>query len=450
MRQDKYDVVVIGSGVGGLCAGALLAHKGYKTLVVEKLPAVGGRCSTIDYKGYKVPVGAVGVPSSGPFREIFDEVGAEFNVQQHPEGKYLVDGAEVPLPEKGQFNAVLSHCCQDESEYNRIKNAMRRADTWEKPSNEITLRDWLLQYTNTENVHALFQNVCSAFIIANAHEASAQEFFDVRTGMMRSYGAACFPLGGSIALMESLVSVIKSRGSDVWTRSPVTSILVLDEKAKGIIADTPQGKIEVAADAVISNAGPKRTVELAGRDNFDEGFLQEVDRMKPAFQMWITTISDRPLYDWPVVTTLKARRMINMMIPSMVIPGLAPPDRHVHYSISGPAEQTGHWNMKEEIDLHIQDLKDNIPLFGQHGEVLHVGCYWGDWPTITNTPLAGYQPMKQKTPIENLYQVGEAVGPRGWLGGTPGCALTAKLAVEEIDQRITRQRIRAIEKSAKK
>lgn len=443
MRQEQYDVVVIGSGVGGMCAGALLAHRGFKTVVVEKLPALGGRCSTLDYKGFKVPVGAVGVPSSGPFREVFDEVGAEFNVKQHPEGRYIVDGTEVPLPEKGQFNAILSHCCDDEEEFNRIRAAMRRADTWEKPSNEITLRDWLSQYTGNEKVHALFQNVCAAFIIANAHEASAREFFDIRTGMMRSYGAACFPLGGSIELMNSLAATIRSKGSDVWTRSPATRILVDGQKAVGVVVDTPKGEVEITAPVVVSNAGPKRTVGLAGRENFDKGFLKEVDRMRPAMQMWITTISDRPLYDWPVITTLKTRRMINMMIPSMVIPGLAPDGKHVHYSISGPADQTGHWNMKEEVDLHIQDLKDNVPLFAKHGEVLHVGCYHGDWPTITNTPFAGYQPMKQKTSIENLYQVGEAVGPRGWLGGTPGCALTARMVADEIQKRAERAAARA-------
>ena len=156
--------------------------------MVEKLPQVGGRCSTLEYKGYKIPTGAVGVPSSGPFRQVYEDVGAEFNVRQHPEGKYLVEGTEVPLPEKGQFNAVLSHCCRDEAEFKRIKKAMRRADTWEKPSNEISLRDWLLQYTDNEKVLALYQNVCAAFIIANAHEASAREFFEIRTGMMRSYG----------------------------------------------------------------------------------------------------------------------------------------------------------------------------------------------------------------------------------------------------------------------
>ncbi|GAI07224.1 unnamed protein product [marine sediment metagenome] len=37
MQQQKYDVVVIGSGIGGLCAAALLSYRGYKTLVVEKL-----------------------------------------------------------------------------------------------------------------------------------------------------------------------------------------------------------------------------------------------------------------------------------------------------------------------------------------------------------------------------------------------------------------------------
>ncbi len=45
MGQAKYDyhVVFIGSGLGGLSAGALVAHAGYRTLVVEKLDYVGAR-----------------------------------------------------------------------------------------------------------------------------------------------------------------------------------------------------------------------------------------------------------------------------------------------------------------------------------------------------------------------------------------------------------------------
>ncbi len=57
MKQVKYDVVVIGSGVGGTTSAALLAKAGYKTLVVEKLPFAGGRCATHDYHGYKLNTG---------------------------------------------------------------------------------------------------------------------------------------------------------------------------------------------------------------------------------------------------------------------------------------------------------------------------------------------------------------------------------------------------------
>ena len=93
-------------------------------------------------------------------------------------------------------------------------------------------------------------------------------------------------------------------------------------------------------------------------------------------------------------------------------------------------------DLKEEIDLHIQDLKDTIPGFIEHGEVLHVGCYWGDWPTTRNSPYVGYTPLPQKSPVENLYDVGDGVGPRGWPSGTSGCAVTARIVVENIEKRI--------------
>ena len=42
---EKYDVIVVGAGVGGLTCRACLSKYGLKTLVIDKNPFVGGYCS---------------------------------------------------------------------------------------------------------------------------------------------------------------------------------------------------------------------------------------------------------------------------------------------------------------------------------------------------------------------------------------------------------------------
>ena len=43
MEKGSYDVAVMGSGMGGLSAAALLAHAGYHTLLIEKRERLGGK-----------------------------------------------------------------------------------------------------------------------------------------------------------------------------------------------------------------------------------------------------------------------------------------------------------------------------------------------------------------------------------------------------------------------
>lgn len=50
-------VVIIGAGPGGLAAALLLARAGVQVDVVERLPRVGGRCSSIEIAGFRFDLG---------------------------------------------------------------------------------------------------------------------------------------------------------------------------------------------------------------------------------------------------------------------------------------------------------------------------------------------------------------------------------------------------------
>jgi len=56
--MSDYDVIVIRAGLGGISAGALLAHQGRKVLVLEQSDRVGGCCSSFDKDDYTFDTGA--------------------------------------------------------------------------------------------------------------------------------------------------------------------------------------------------------------------------------------------------------------------------------------------------------------------------------------------------------------------------------------------------------
>ena len=56
-RSDAYDVVVIGAGLAGMTAGALLAQQGMRVLVADHRPYPGGVCHSFQREGFTFDVG---------------------------------------------------------------------------------------------------------------------------------------------------------------------------------------------------------------------------------------------------------------------------------------------------------------------------------------------------------------------------------------------------------
>jgi phytoene dehydrogenase-like protein len=431
VKQDNYDVVVIGSGIGGLSAAAFLVASGYRTLVVERLPRVGGRYSTIEHKGYKITTGAIEVELGGVVEKAFDAVGAKLDVRPVPPIRYRVDGKDHELPAKGGLRTLISLACRDEGEAERVMRALKRGLTWQEPWDGISLREWLLQYTENERVLKTFWALVSPTHFVNDNELPAGKFFEYLKAP-KGYGIGIAPLG-NLVLMESLAKAIEARGGKVWTRCQAKQIVVADGAVKGAIIQRGDEVIEVTAKAVVSNTGPQKTVALAGSQNFGQGYLKQLgDTLRPAPFIAMHIASDEPLVDCSSLIFVLGHRLSVMNSPTLLCPEHAPEGRHLLMAGGSPRSSLPPYDLKKDKELMIQDLRENIPGFDKRAEILIASYFRGECPGYHSWP--GYD-MPQKTSIENLYNVGDGVKPPGWIG-LGACARSAEIVVEDIKVRV--------------
>jgi len=76
--KDRYDLVVIGAGMGGLTCGALLAKKGLSVLMVEQHVKPGGYCTSFERKGFTFDLGFdffTGCEQEGVVTKTINELG---------------------------------------------------------------------------------------------------------------------------------------------------------------------------------------------------------------------------------------------------------------------------------------------------------------------------------------------------------------------------------------
>jgi C-3',4' desaturase CrtD len=79
-KQKKARVIVVGAGIGGLTAGALLARRGYEVIIFDQAIAPGGCASTFKRRGFTFDVGATqvaGLEPGGIHHRIFKELEVE-------------------------------------------------------------------------------------------------------------------------------------------------------------------------------------------------------------------------------------------------------------------------------------------------------------------------------------------------------------------------------------
>jgi phytoene dehydrogenase-like protein len=444
MINDDYDIVIIGSGLGGLTAGTLLSRKGFKTLVVESRSRIGGRFSTFKYEGFKLPTGAILIPD-GWVVKLLEEMGVNIDtLRPITRVYYRINGKiyEIP-PELGVPKAldIIDQLEREDAEkmgrpmkpikLSKIMRGYYKKMKGITQDEVITVRDWLLQYTENEKVHEAFDTLCTGLMMAHSWELPVSKFF-----LFQEMTKFFIAPNGNLSIVKELAKVIEKNGS-IWTNSPARKIIINEGRATGVIVEKDGEQLEVKCKVVISNTGAKTTVDLAGREYFNDEYLKIMRiKLRPSPCVLALVASDKPLclegIDNGLEIIMGSRRIKTVIPISNICPELVPAGQHLFYTSAKSESTLQPMDVKYEIEQLKRDIKEFYPDFEKYGRFIKMRACGiiNEWPE--GRTWLGYG-MPLETPIPNIFNVGDSCIAPGLIG-TPGSVESGYRVADKVEK----------------
>jgi all-trans-retinol 13,14-reductase len=273
----KYDIVVIGAGLGGLTAGAKLSREGRKVLVIEQHDRPGGCATTFRRGNYTLEVGLheMDGPVPGDMKtKIFNDLEVFKNVGfiKLPEFyRFINDRFDVVIPHDPEIaQARLSDLFPGDasgiqSYFEQILKPKKGVSR--DGGKDTSIGEFLDSVIKNEDLKLILLGNLGYFH-DDPYKLSLS-YYSVSQGSYFS-GGASFIRGGSQALSDHLAGFIRDHGGDVLLNHMVTGIKVTDHKAVGVLfrrkKDTCTGDNEVFADEIIANNAMPNLAELLPED----------------------------------------------------------------------------------------------------------------------------------------------------------------------------------------
>ncbi len=311
----SYDVIVIGSGIGGLGAAALLAkHAGKRVLVLERHYTAGGFTHTFHRSGYEWDVGVhyIGqvLDLDSSLRQLFDDVTnaklAWADMGDVYDRVVIGDDTYDFVKGKDNFRQRLKEYFPSEQRaidryLAELDATVRRAQLYftEKCLPVFASRlvgglmRWPLlrkaQRTTLETLCALTDNRRLMGVLTGQYgdyglPPSKSSFFIHALVTSHYLEGGAYPVGGASRLATTILPVIENAGGAVYTNAEVTQILVETDRAVGVrLADGN----ELRAPIVVSDAGASITFRQ---------LLPEAPRSSYGFDRMLERQSDSPAH----------------------------------------------------------------------------------------------------------------------------------------------------------
>lgn len=358
--RERYDAVVIGSGVGGLVVANLLAREGLGVLLVEQHYMAGGYCSTFRRAGYTFDAASHFYPLLGNPKTLTGSLLGELGVttrwmKMDPVDTFhFPDGSRFEVPadldtylerlhrdfpqerqaldrffEEARRAYLLGLLC-----YFRGRSAERLGDLRHR-----TVREVLDRTFRSEKLKLLLTADCPHW---GSPPGRTSFVFDSMLRLSYFLGNY-YPVGGSQAFADELADRFERAGGDILLSTRAERIQVRDGRARGVELETVRGRLagrhRVAAGAVISNADLLQTYErLLPPEHVPRQRIEELRGLRTSFPCFLSHIGLRGVpaealeraqgYHWRHWDPDRVGRdglICKIFVPTLYEPEMAPP-----------------------------------------------------------------------------------------------------------------------------
>lgn len=309
MDKKIYDVIIIGSGLGGLSAAALLAKRGLSVLVLEQFNRIGGFGQSYSLDGYVFDIAVHAIWFWDEIEKFLDELDIHLDVvpARRKDRILFKEGYEyfcTNIPDmKRQISEIVPEAKDEVAEYydNLLVAQKALVDIDNDPMNfqcrlEFARHRQLWKKTLEEAVNDTVTNPLARSLIFGYHDSYLFDY----GWHYPAYHLYCtkylydgfLPVGGSQPLVDALEQCILNNGGKILVSTTVKKIIVEQNRAQGVITD--DGNVFLAKKAVISNADAILTLEqMVGREKLSKQSIEELDKWKknvPSLSYYILNV----------------------------------------------------------------------------------------------------------------------------------------------------------------
>jgi all-trans-retinol 13,14-reductase len=485
--KEHYDVVIIGSGLGGLASAIILAKEGYSVCVLEKNNQYGGNLQTFvrDKTIFDTGIHYIGGLGEGQnlnkyfkYLGIMDDLKLkqldidgfdiisfddENNEYPHAQGyENFVTQLEKYFPEEKlaiqDYCLKLSSTCDSFPLYN-----LNWEGKYDMDILAINAKDCIDELTDNKKLRAVLAG--TSFLYAGTADKSP---FYVHALSVNSYIQSSWRcINGGSQITKQLIKQLKKHGGEVYKYKEVVQFEVLENSVNAVRMS--DGSV-VSGTTFISNIDPKTTLKLVGENKFRKSYSNRIKSLEgviSAFSLYVVFKPETFKYrnhnyyhyrsidevwtsheydedSWPkafmasMSTTKKSDVWADGMtfITYMKFDDLKPWEDTFNTTAEKEDRGESYETFKERktekfleaIELKFPGIRDSIKSVHTSTPLSYrdyIGGYRGN--------MYGYEkdsnnPMKSfiasKTKLDNLYFTGQSINMHGVLGVTIGAVVT--------------------------